>query len=113
MCRRAFIASSFCGKRALCDTFYNYFPKQKRIPASRLVDRQFEALHESLSRTGRSASHQLKEHCGFLALEPTAVEVAPLQLLATPCCGGDQQFPLPLRDASPAAQKSGSLMSAM
>ena len=29
------------------------------------------------------ASHQLKEHCSFLALEPPAVEVAPLQLLAT------------------------------
>jgi hypothetical protein len=48
-----------------------------------LVDRQFEALHESLSRTGHSASHQLKEHCSFLAIEPPAIEVAPLQLLAT------------------------------
>jgi TetR/AcrR family transcriptional repressor of nem operon len=64
-------------------TFYNYF-KSKEDLASRLVDRQFEALHESLSQsTGRSASHQLKEHCGFLALEPPVVEVAPLQLLAT------------------------------
>jgi TetR/AcrR family transcriptional repressor of nem operon len=63
-------------------TFYNYF-RSKEDLASRLVDRQFEALHESLSRTGRSASHQLKEHCNFLALEPPAVEVAPLQLLAT------------------------------
>ena len=63
-------------------TFYNYF-RSKEDLASRLVDRQFEALHESLSRTGRSASHQLKEHCSFLALEPPAVEVAPLQLLAT------------------------------
>src|SRR6202162_378585 len=63
-------------------TFYNYF-RSKEDLASRLVDRQFEALHESLSRTGRSASHQLKEHCRFLALEPPAVEVAPLQLLAT------------------------------
>src|SRR4029077_2223312 len=52
--------------------------------ASRLVDRQFEALHASLSRsTGHSASHQLKKHCGFLAIEPPMVEVAPLQLLAT------------------------------
>ena len=63
-------------------TFYNYF-RSKEDLASRLVDRQFEALHESLSRTGRRASHQLKEHCSFLALEPPAVEVAPLQLLAT------------------------------
>jgi TetR/AcrR family transcriptional repressor of nem operon len=63
-------------------TFYNYF-KSKEDLASRLVDRQFEALHESLSRTGHSASHQLKEHCGFLAMEPPVVEVAPLRLLAT------------------------------
>jgi TetR/AcrR family transcriptional repressor of nem operon len=63
-------------------TFYNYF-RSKEDLASTLVDRQFEALHESLSRTGHSASHQLKEHCSFLALEPPAVEVAPLQLLAT------------------------------
>jgi TetR/AcrR family transcriptional repressor of nem operon len=63
-------------------TFYNYF-RSKEDLASRLVDLQFEVLHESLSRTGRSASHQLKEHCSFLALEAPAVEVAPLQLLAT------------------------------
>jgi TetR/AcrR family transcriptional repressor of nem operon len=63
-------------------TFYNYF-RSKEDLASRIVDLQFEVLHESLSRTGRSASHQLKEHCSFLALEPPAVEVAPLQLLAT------------------------------
>src|ERR1700691_2086830 len=63
-------------------TFYNYF-KSKEDLAARLVDRQFEALHESLSRTGHSASHQLKEHCSFLAMEPPVVEVAPLQLLAT------------------------------
>src|ERR1700688_1750947 len=63
-------------------TFYNYFRSKEEL-ASRLVDRQFEVLHESLSRTGRSASHQLREHCSFLALEPPAVEVAPLQLLAT------------------------------
>ena len=63
-------------------TFYNYF-KSKEDLASRLVDRQFEVLHESLSRKGHSASHQLKEHCSFLAIEPPAVEVAPLQLLAT------------------------------
>ena len=63
-------------------TFYNYF-RSKEDLALRLVDRQFEALHESLSRTGRSASHQLKDHCSFLALEPPAIEVAPLQLLAT------------------------------
>ena len=63
-------------------TFYNYF-KSKEELASMLVDRQFEALHESLSRTGHSASHRLREHCSFLALEPPAVEVAPLQLLAT------------------------------
>jgi TetR/AcrR family transcriptional repressor of nem operon len=64
-------------------TFYNYF-RSKEDLASRLVDRQFEALHESLSRsTGFSASHQLKKHCSFLALEPPTVAVAPLQLLAT------------------------------
>jgi TetR/AcrR family transcriptional repressor of nem operon len=64
-------------------TFYNYF-RSKEDLASRLVDRQFEALRESLSRsTGHSVSHQLKEHCSFLAIEPPMVEVAPLQLLAT------------------------------
>src|ERR1700691_5963219 len=63
-------------------TFYNYF-RSKEDLAARLDDRQFEALHESLSRTGHSASHQLKEHCSFLAMEPPVVEVAPLQLLAT------------------------------
>jgi TetR/AcrR family transcriptional repressor of nem operon len=64
-------------------TFYNYF-KSKEDLASRLLDRQFEALQESLSRsTGHSASDQLKEHCHFLAIEPPMVEVAPLQLLAT------------------------------
>src|ERR1700679_2299949 len=63
--------------------FYNYF-RSKEDLASRLVDRQFEALHESLSRsTGYSASHQLKKHCSYLAIEPPMVEVAPLQLLAT------------------------------
>ena len=64
-------------------TFYNYF-KSKEELASRLVDRQFEALRESLSRSaGHSASDQLREHCHFLAAEPPMVEVAPLQLLAT------------------------------
>jgi TetR/AcrR family transcriptional repressor of nem operon len=64
-------------------TFYNYF-KSKEELASRLVDRQFEALRESLSRSaGQSASDQLIEHCHFLAAEPPTVEVAPLQLLAT------------------------------
>ena len=64
-------------------TFYNYF-KSKEDLASRLVDRQFEALQESLSRSTRhSASDQLKEHCHFLAIEPPMIEVAPLQLLAT------------------------------
>jgi TetR/AcrR family transcriptional repressor of nem operon len=64
-------------------TFYNYF-RSKEDLASRLIDRQFEALHESLSRSaGHSASHQLKRHCSFLAIEPPMVEVAPLQLLAT------------------------------
>src|SRR5258706_3725952 len=64
-------------------TFYNYF-RSKEALASRLVDRQFEALRESLSRsTGHSANHQLKEHCSFLAIGPPMVEVAPLQLLAT------------------------------
>src|ERR1700730_3561383 len=63
--------------------FYNYF-RSKEDLASRLVDRQFEALRESLSRsTGHSASHQRKRHCSFLAVEPQVVEVAPLQLLAT------------------------------
>jgi TetR/AcrR family transcriptional repressor of nem operon len=64
-------------------TFYNYF-KSKEELASRLVDRQFEALRESISRSpGHSASDQLREHCHFLAAEPPMVEVAPLQLLAT------------------------------
>jgi len=64
-------------------TFYNYF-RSKEDLASRLVDRQFEALRESLSRsTGHSAIHQLTEHCNFLAIEPPMIEVAPLQLLAT------------------------------
>jgi TetR/AcrR family transcriptional regulator, transcriptional repressor for nem operon len=72
----------------ICDnapkgTFYNYF-RSKEDLASRLVDRQFEALRESLSRsTGHSASHQLTKHCNFLAIEPPMIEVAPLQLLAT------------------------------
>jgi TetR/AcrR family transcriptional regulator, transcriptional repressor for nem operon len=64
-------------------TFYNYF-KSKEELALRLVDRQFEALREALSRSaGHSASDQLREHCHFLAAEPPMVEVAPLQLLAT------------------------------
>jgi TetR/AcrR family transcriptional repressor of nem operon len=63
-------------------TFYNYF-RSKEDLASILVHRQFEALQESLSRTSHSASHQLREHCSFLAIEPPAIEVAPLQLLAT------------------------------
>src|ERR1700722_1049534 len=64
-------------------TFYNYF-RSKEDLASRLIDRQFEALRESLSQPmGHSASHQLKEHCNFLAIEPPMVEVAPLQVLAT------------------------------
>jgi TetR/AcrR family transcriptional repressor of nem operon len=71
------------GVNAPKGTFYNYF-RSKEDLASRLVDRQFEALHESLSRsTGHSASHQLKKHCNFLGMEPPMVEVAPLQLLAT------------------------------
>jgi TetR/AcrR family transcriptional repressor of nem operon len=64
-------------------TFYNYF-RSKEDLASRLVDRQFEALQESLSRSrGHSASHQLRSHCSFLSVEPPMIEVAPLQLLAT------------------------------
>src|SRR3984957_3524767 len=64
-------------------TFYNYF-RSKEDLASRLVDRQFEALLESLSRsTGHGASYQLKEHFSYLAIEPPEIEVAPLQLLAT------------------------------
>jgi len=63
--------------------FYNYF-RSKEDLASRLVDRQFDVLRESLSRsTGHSASLQLKEHCSFVAIEPPMVEVAPLRLLAT------------------------------
>src|SRR5580658_1796031 len=49
-------------------TFYNYF-KSKEDLASRLVDRQFEAVRESLAEsTGHSASLRLKEHCSFLAI---------------------------------------------
>jgi TetR/AcrR family transcriptional regulator, transcriptional repressor for nem operon len=71
------------GVSASKGSFYNYF-RSKEDLASRLVDRQFEAVHESLSRsTGHGASHQLKTHWIFLAMEPPMVEVAPLQLLAT------------------------------
>jgi TetR/AcrR family transcriptional repressor of nem operon len=64
-------------------TFYNYF-KSKEDLATRLVNRQFEALQESLARLSvHSPGDQLKEHCQFLAIEPPMVEVAPLQLLAT------------------------------
>src|ERR1700728_5288903 len=56
-------------------TFYNYF-RSKEDLAAILVDRQFEALYESLALTGHSASHRLKEHSRFLALKPPAVEVA-------------------------------------
>src|ERR1700722_8915267 len=57
--------------------FYNYF-KSKEDLASRLVDRQFDALYKSMSRsTGHGAVLQLKEHSRFLAIEPPVVEVAP------------------------------------
>ncbi len=57
-------------------TFYNYFRSKEEL-ASRVLDRQFEALRESLSRSaGHSASHQLKKHCTFLSIEPPMVEVA-------------------------------------
>ena len=68
-------------------TFYNYF-RSKEDLASRLVDRQFEALRESLSRlTGHSAGHQLKEHCSFLAIEPPMVS-GPASTSGDPRCGG-------------------------
>ena len=71
------------GVNASKGSFYNYF-RSKEDLASRLVERQFEAVLESLSRsTSHSASQRLKEHCSFLAIEPPMVEVAPLQLLAT------------------------------
>jgi TetR/AcrR family transcriptional repressor of nem operon len=64
-------------------SFYNYF-RSKEDLASRLVERQFDAILESLSRsTSHSAIQRLKEHCRFLAVKPPMVEVAPLQLLAT------------------------------
>lgn len=63
-------------------TFYNYFRSKEEV-ASILVDRQFEVLHESLSRTAHGADHSLRDHCRFLASEPPVVKVAPLQLLAT------------------------------
>jgi TetR/AcrR family transcriptional repressor of nem operon len=71
------------GVNASKGSFYNYFRSKEEL-ASRLVERQFEAVLESLSRsTSHSASERLKEHCSFLAIEPPMVEVAPLQLLAT------------------------------
>jgi len=71
------------GVNASKGSFYNYFRSKEEL-ASRLVERQFEAVLESLSRsTSYSASQRLKEHCSFLAIEPPMVEVAPLQLLAT------------------------------
>jgi AcrR family transcriptional regulator len=87
-------------------TFYNYFTSKEDL-ASILVERQFEALHESLSRTGHSARHQLKEHCNFLAAEPPAIEVAPLQLLGL-LPRRLPQSPAPLRDVSPVVQTYGS-----
>src|ERR1700691_1278515 len=64
-------------------TFYNYFRSKEEL-SSILVDRQFTAINQSLSlAVGKSARDQLKEHFEFLATEPPAVEVAPLQLLAT------------------------------
>jgi len=71
------------GANASKGSFYNYFRSKEEL-ASRLVERQFEAVLESLSRsTSHSASERLKEHCSFLAIEPPMVEVAPLQFLAT------------------------------
>ena len=64
-------------------TFYNYF-KSKEELALILVDRQFATIYQSLSlAVGKSAREQLRQHFEFLAIEPPAVEVAPLQLLAT------------------------------
>ena len=80
---RASIHRIASGINAPKGTFYNYF-KSKEDLASRLVDRQFEVLQQSLSRSrSDSARDQLKDHCHFLAVEPPMVEVAPLQLLAT------------------------------
>src|SRR5580704_5055999 len=63
-------------------TFYNYF-KSKEELASILVDRQFAAIHQSLSLApGETACGQLKQHFHFLATEPPTVAIAPLQLLA-------------------------------
>src|ERR1700688_1804772 len=58
-------------------TFYNYF-KSKEELASRLVDRQFAAIYQSLSLApGESAHDQLKHHFQFLAMEPPMIEIAP------------------------------------
>jgi TetR/AcrR family transcriptional repressor of nem operon len=64
-------------------TFYNYFRSKEEL-ASILVDRQFAAIYQSLSLApGDSAFDQLKQHFHFLAMEPPAIAIAPLQLLAT------------------------------
>ena len=64
-------------------TFYSYFRSKEEL-ASILVDRQFAAIHQSLSLApGDSACDQLKLHFHFLAMEPPMIAIAPLQMLAT------------------------------
>jgi TetR/AcrR family transcriptional regulator, transcriptional repressor for nem operon len=70
------------GVNAPKGTFYNYFGSKEELAAI-LVDRQFAAIHQSLSlATGESAHDQVKHHFQFLAMEPPRIEIAPLQLLA-------------------------------
>jgi len=64
-------------------TFYSYFRSKEEL-ASILVDRQFAAIHQSLSLApGDSACDQLKLHFHFLAMKPPMTAIAPLQMLAT------------------------------
>ena len=64
-------------------TFYSYFRSKEEL-ASILVDRQFDAIYQSLPLApGESAYDQLKVHFHFLAMEPPTIAIAPLQLLAT------------------------------
>jgi AcrR family transcriptional regulator len=79
---RASIHQIASGVNALKGTFHNYFGSKEEL-ASTLVDRQFAAIHQSLSLTpGERAYDQLRQHFHFLAMEPPMIAIAPLQLLA-------------------------------
>jgi TetR/AcrR family transcriptional repressor of nem operon len=79
---RASIQRIATGVNAPKGTFYNYFESKEEL-ATILVDRQFDAIYRSLFLTpGESAYDRLKHHFHFLATEPPAIAIAPLQLLA-------------------------------